>query len=949
MIGAALLIPNWSGGAGSANAQEMTPPDGPRLVTFGSQARQNEGDHDFRQLIQISVPDTAGQLHLRVFDPDVGGAHDEALRGFNTQTRFSLFGAGATVRLFRDDEGIIQEVIEGEALETIHFGFDEVADDQWVTLFSFDTRNGAADGARREFVLAVEGLTGNDGNVFDVAISQSETDNSPIADIRLTSFAPTFQLAEDGLFAELRFTIPDAAETLEIENFDAAGGSIAYAGRFHSVPLTPSGKSEWRRDMVELQSGEAGRAGSVIAAGGAESPNDVTVFVGAPVDGGDSVDRPVAIDLPVRTVKPNIRPVLYYRADQTACGEMTFNASASFDTDGGSLTHIWRFDGNDDTFNGARLTRRFAETGDHRGRLEIFDPSGVVANGRATDFSFYVKPPPVAVFEAPAHVARDAEVRFDGSGSMTLPRPAGNRIERFHWRMGDGGEIIQQAGDADFGRPVYRYSDHGTFTVELTVTDARGNPCNVATATRDITVNAPPVADAGGDLQLLTGEINRFDATGSTDPDGSIASYWWDFGDGNRIFGATARHSFHRPGSYPVRLTVVDDTVFESAADTDVITVTVKDPDNMRPAARTGVDREVAIGETVAFDGSQSTDPDGRILHYLWDFGDGTGDDSPVVRHTYWEPGTYLVNLTVKDDNIEDGGHSVETITIKVVSAENRAPVLDFPSEISTTLHVPVRLDASKANDRDGAIISHEWDFGDGATGTGPVVEHRYEQIGTYSGRLVLTDDGIPQPQKTAVDFTVNVTGKANAAPVAQAGEDIAGIAGESLAFDGSGSSDTDGSILSYAWDFGDGNRATGIETRHIYQFPGRYEVKLTVTDDDVPEQRLSASSTRIVIVMTAENSAPSAVAGDDRTVGRGEIIRFDGTASADGDGNIMAYFWDFGDGGTSRHARPVHAFHDTGTYEVRLRVSDDGVPVATHEASVVVTVLDDGDGRASK
>lgn len=939
-----LLVPTGE----RALAQEPVS-DGPRLVTFGSQALQSEGDHDFRQFIRISVPQTSDQLHIRVFDPDVGGLFDEAQRGFNTRTRFSLFGGDAIVRLFRDADGVVQEEIDGEALDSVEFGFDKAADGQWITLFSTDSSNGVAEGDRRHFVLAVEGLNGNDGNVFDIAISRSDSDNVPFDDVRLTSFAPTLQAAEEGQFAELRFVIPETAKSLMVENFDSAGGSISYAGQFFSVPLTASNKSEWQRDQIELRGGEAGRAGSVIKTGGDESPNDVTVVVSVPADDASEVDIPVAIELPIRTVLPNVRPYLLYTVKQNACSEMTFNASASFDREGGPLTHSWKFDSDSETFSSESLVHRFAETGEHRGRIEIFDSSGVVANGRAADFSFYVKPPPFAAFNAPELVAQGAEVRFDGTDSSTAARPADNRITRYHWRMGDGGEIIQDEGNADFGRPVYRYRDHGTYTIELTVTDTQGIACNTAVASRDITVNAPPVARAGGDRELLTGEIGVFDASASSDPDGSIASYWWDFGNGNRVFSPTTRHAFHQPGTYQVRLTVIDDTVYETAASTDVVTVTVRDPANLRPTAKAGEDRVVAMGETVTFDGSRSTDEDGRILFYLWDFGNGHGDEEPVVRHTYWEPGIYSVNLTVKDENEADGGQSVDSLTLEVIPANNRAPVVEFPSELATTLHVPVRFDASNANDRDGNIVSYEWDFGDGATATGAVAEHRYASTGTFRGTLLLTDNGIPDPKNTVIEFDVMVTMKANTAPSPQISAEAAGGVGEPIEFDGSASSDPDGSILSYAWDFGDGNRASGIDTNHVYQFPGRYEVTLTVTDDDITEQRLSDSSTHVIDIELPENKAPTASAGADMIVGRGEIVRFDGSGSSDPDGNIMTYAWNFGDGGLSPDARPVHAFHDTGIYQVELIVTDDGAPTKSTISTLVVTVIEDGDGRAAK
>ena len=226
-----------------------TPPDNPRLVTFGPLARVNEGDHDFRQLIRFSLPASAGTVHVLVFDPDAGGAYDEAKGGFDTATRFSLYGAGATARLSRDAAGVVQESIEGSALDSASFEADAKTDASWTTLFSVDAGKGAeAAGGRREFVLLVEGVSGNDGNVFDVAVSRAEDSNQAPDGLKLYSFMPTFQVPRDNKLAELGFDLPEDAKALSVENFDAAGGDITFAGRFRSTPLSASGKSQWRRD-----------------------------------------------------------------------------------------------------------------------------------------------------------------------------------------------------------------------------------------------------------------------------------------------------------------------------------------------------------------------------------------------------------------------------------------------------------------------------------------------------------------------------------------------------------------------------------------------------------------------------------------------------------------------------------------------------------------------------
>ena len=418
---AGLLVP----GPVAADSHDDPPGPAPPQVTFGPGVPQSEGDHDWRQFIRFSVPENAGRFFVRVFDPDVGGEHDEFLRGFGTETRFTLYGADADVKLYRDAEGAIQESVEGKSLETVTYGEAPETDGRWNTMFAVDAAQGLVVDGRREFVLAVEGVAGSDGNLFEVAVTNPDGSDEPPAGLCLYSYMPTFQVADKGLLTELRFDIPEEAKALAIENFDSAGGRVNYDGLFRSVPLAASGKSEWQRADVPLEAEERGRVGSVTVAEGGETPNDVTVFVGYPDAEDDTIEHPIAIDLSFRSFEINRRPLISLDVSQTACHEMQFDASQSLDPDGGTVDYLGRFDTGNGLLEGARTRIHFGESGDHDGRLEVFDDSGRVGSGRAADFSFYVKPPPVARIRALSLVARRQDVSIDGTGSTTLPRPAG--------------------------------------------------------------------------------------------------------------------------------------------------------------------------------------------------------------------------------------------------------------------------------------------------------------------------------------------------------------------------------------------------------------------------------------------------------------------------------------------------------------------------------------------
>lgn len=995
---------------GSALAQSQPAPvdASPLLVTFGPLAPISEGDHDRRQFIRISVPEGAGQLFVRVFDPDIGGTHDEFLTGYGTQTRFDLYGGSAVATLSRDEDGAVQESITGEPLASVTFGADDDADDRWNTLFTVDSANGTANGQRREFVLVVEGAAGNDGNVFDVAVSTSETENRAPNDLRLYSFVPTFQVAEKGMLTELRFTIPETAQALGIENFDAAGGRVAYDGLFRSVPLAASGKSEWRRASVATQDNETGRLGSVIVAEGGETPNDVTVHVTYTDSDGDSEQKPIAIDLPVRTFRPNGRPVVETLIEQSACREMRFDASASSDPDGGSLSQLWRFENGSET--GAVVSRRFDAAGDHNVILETFDDSGMVASGQITDLSFYVKPPPVARFEAADLAAQGAAVRFDATGSSTLPRPAGNRIQRLVWRMGDGTEITQLEGDLDFGSPSHVFREHGTYTVELTVFDGDGNPCNSDMASHSITINAAPVADAGDDQRIAYGNFAMFDAGAISGVDGDTHRFVWDFGNGQVATGAQVehqygeagtytvtlevddqkgaansvatdtvqvfvnaapiardvsipetlllgaagdfdasdvydsdgqvtsvewqfsngmardkrsfRHSFQEPGAYEVSLIITDDSGLPNAVTTVKRTISVVDPDNRPPVPEIGAVQEALVGAPVVFDGSGSVDPDGSILAYRWDFGDGTGADRIVTNHVYHQPGTYRVTLEATDNSGKDNATARAEFDIVIAHADNISPRVSVGTDRAAFVDELLEFDATGTVDVDGNLISIVWDFGDGARASGFKVPHSYREPGVYQVNVLVTDDSGRRGSIATASFTVTVTHGPNRAPELDLSETLALKTEIPHRFDASGARDPDGHIIRYHWDFGDGATSDRAVVDHVYSRPGTYAGRLTLTDDSGLENGVTKRDFSVV-VNARPNEAPIAEAGADQNAIVGQVVDFDGGGSADNDGSLIGYQWEFGNGKSAIGQKRSIVYYSPGTYEVELTVTD--------------------------
>jgi len=145
---------------------------------------------------------------------------------------------------------------------------------------------------------------------------------------------------------------------------------------------------------------------------------------------------------------------------------------------------------------------------------------------------------------------------------------------------------------------------------------------------------------------------------------------------------------------------------------------------------------------TVSFNASSSHDSDGTIVSYQWTFGDGSNGTGMTASHIYTTTGnhTYSVTLTVTDD---DGSQATATHVVSVTPPPpNSPPVASFTRNPSSgEAPLGVSLNASGSYDSDGSITSYVWDFGDGSSGTGVTASHTYSNSGTYTARLIVSDN----------------------------------------------------------------------------------------------------------------------------------------------------------------------------------------------------------------
>jgi len=396
--------------------------------------------------------------------------------------------------------------------------------------------------------------------------------------------------------------------------------------------------------------------------------------------------------------------------------------------------------------------------------------------------------------------------------------------------------VLVQGG---FHRLSLNKPGYQSWEASLFVIEGRTRTVNV-TLTSLIPPNTPPTAafvfsptnpQAGGWVQ--------FNASGSSDADGTIVNYTWSFGDGGTGTGSTPWHRFATPGTYLVTLTVTDD---DGASHTATHPIQVGVTNTPPTASFVFSPTNPQAGGWVQFDASGSSDADGTIVDYAWNFGDGGTGTGSTPWHRFATPGTYLVTLTVTDD---DGATHTVTHPIQV-GVTNIPPTAVFTySPASPSVSDWVRFDASGSSDSDGSIASYVWDFGDGLpAGSGSVVYHRFTSAVTYFVTLTVTDD---DGASNTASQPVPVGGTSQPPVASFTYVPLSPGIGTPVVFNGQGSYDPDGSIVQHRWDFnGDGvDDYTGPSAQITYANAGVVYVRLTVVDND----GLTATTTQPIVV----------------------------------------------------------------------------------------------------
>jgi gliding motility-associated-like protein len=540
------------------------------------------------------------------------------------------------------------------------------------------------------------------------------------------------------------------------------------------------------------------------------------------------------------------------------------------DLSSGAISYDWDF-GDGNTSNNPNPTYTYTSSGIFDVTLIVTNRNGCTDTLRKTGL-VKIQPPHIIINNLP--VSNCAPLSWAFSSTVNSVDP----VAAYEWDFGDGNTSAQP-------NPTHVFSA-GVYTIQLIVTTAGGcrdtaivqsgiiatikpNPNLVATP-RDVCAHLP---------------VTFTDLT-----TGTVTSWLWLFGDGGSSTEQNPIHVYEDTGYFDITLIVCNEGCCDTVKFDNYIHINppiaafTSAFDCANPKVRTFTDASIGADE------------------WNWDFGDGNISNLPSPVHTYTGNGIYTITLLVR--NYTTGCEYTKTETINIISEKAKFATPDTVICKNTAAYF------TNTGNNAANISLYEWDFGDGATGTGINPGHIYTRAGKYSVQLIITDifgcrDTLLKPLYIQVDgptanFTPGVTGSCLLSAVP---------------FTDNSVSDGTHPIVKWIWNYGDGviDTLTAPPFQHNYAGPGSYTVSLKTIDSKGCFDSIVKSSVILI-------SKPVAVFSTTDTLScPGKTITFTNTSTGPG----LIYNWNFGDGNISSTVNPAHSYTADGIYTIKLFITD--------------------------
>lgn len=455
-----------------------------------------------------------------------------------------------------------------------------------------------------------------------------------------------------------------------------------------------------------------------------------------------------------------------------------------------------------------------------------------------------------------------------GSGTLT----------QWQWDFGDGAFTAVQS-------PSHVYTGAGNYNVTLRVTNSFG--CiKVLSKPQYVKISSPVHADFSNTAFAvcnppLTVNFQNV-STGS-----GVLSYQWTFGDGGTSILQNPSHTYTTTGSFTVRLVTTN-----SNGCSDTITKTNLILIGGFNAAFTN-NSSTCVNAGISFTNTSVPLPSAAA----WNFGDGNTSTVISPVHVYSAPGVYPVRMIADFGGCSDTAFSTVTILDK--------PISDFTAVNTSACKAPLTVNFS---DLSTGAANYNWNFGDGNTSTQRNPVHTYSSTGSFTVTLIVTNangcsDTLIKPGFVRIQPPV---ASINNLPVSACAP-VTWTFGSTV--------NTVDPVVSYQWDFGDGNTSLLPNPTHTFA-AGTYDITLIVTTAGGCTDTVKVASG----IIAAVKPIPNFIATP-RTVCAHMPVSFTDLTT----GNVSTWTWIFGDGATGSGQNPTHVYEDTGYFDVTLIVCNGG------------------------
>ncbi len=413
--------------------------------------------------------------------------------------------------------------------------------------------------------------------------------------------------------------------------------------------------------------------------------------------------------------------------------------------------------------------------------------------------------------------------------------------------------------------------------------------------------NTAPIADAGDNQTIHTGNLVSLDGSGSQDNEGNTLTYAWIIlaspaGSTASLSSSDIYNPTFTPqvnGEYHIGLSVHDGR--EQSSESRVI-ITAFDA---TPIADAGVDQTTTAKIEITLDGTNSSDEESEVLTYHWTVDSqpsgssvslsASESDKPTFTPTLL--GDYVFALVVNDGRLDS---IADTVSVSVI---NTIPVANAGADFDVNRTTIATLDGSNSFDFNDSSLTYRWIMNSKPEGSTAVLSNNntvnptfvVDMLGSYSVSLVV-NDGMDDSASNQV-----IVSGINTKPTASAGNDQTIVIGQSTTFDGSQSTDSNADSLTYLWAI-DSDPAyskakitneTSPTPSLTPDVPGNYVLSLTVNDG-------ALDSDPDTLTLTVTNSAPVADAGENQSLDINQITNMDGSNSSDAEGHALTYQWSF-------------------------------------------------------